>query len=135
MPSTANDEFGAVQKRVDLADREKMLQNEPMIVKFGFDIAENGPSKVSVTNTYPRPRYSGSYQYLYRYRLLCPAEKRQVICDTIPYLINIISRTSHKSCCTASETARSSDGKADPQLVFLKSQTVKTRLQNSVYPD
>ena len=53
MPSTANDEFGAVQKRVDLADREKMLQNEPMIVKFGFDIAENGPSKVSVISNLP----------------------------------------------------------------------------------
>ena len=41
-------EFGAVQKDVNLVDLEnsKMLQNEYLFAKFGFDTAENEPLKV-----------------------------------------------------------------------------------------
>ena len=40
-------ELGAVQKPLDTA-----LQNAPLGAKIGFDTAENGASKVSVTATY-----------------------------------------------------------------------------------
>ena len=49
----ANFECGAVQKRVNLTDLAKMLQNEPLLAKIGCDTAENGPSKIWATNTQP----------------------------------------------------------------------------------
>ena len=50
-----NVECGAMQKRVNLVDLEKMKMdgNEAFIAKFGVDATETGPSKVWVT--YPRP--------------------------------------------------------------------------------
>ena len=56
-------EFGAVQKRVNLVDLEKMLQNEPSVQKRGFDTAENGPSKVWAASNQP-PKALGSNEHL-----------------------------------------------------------------------
>ena len=39
-------EFGAVQKCVHRVDLEKMLQNEYLVAKFGFDTAENESQQV-----------------------------------------------------------------------------------------
>ena len=36
-----------MQRNVNLVDLEKILQNEYLVVKIGFDTAENEPSKVS----------------------------------------------------------------------------------------
>ena len=53
--TTAIFEFGTVQTRVNLVDVEKwhlkMLQNELLVAKLGFDAAENGPSKLWIANT------------------------------------------------------------------------------------
>ena len=40
-------EFGAVQRLLNLVDLEKMLQNEYLLAKIGFDRAEKEPSKVA----------------------------------------------------------------------------------------
>ena len=56
-------EFGAVQKRVNLVDLEKMLQNEPSVQKLGFDTAENRPSKVEAASNQP-PKALGSNEHL-----------------------------------------------------------------------
>jgi hypothetical protein len=42
---SVNFELWVVQKRVHCADLEKMLQNEYLLAKFGFDTAENEPQK------------------------------------------------------------------------------------------
>ena len=39
-------ELGAVRRCVNLVDLEKMLKNEYLIAKIGFDIEEDEPSKV-----------------------------------------------------------------------------------------
>ena len=39
-------ELRATQKRANLADIEKMQQNESFLAKFGFDTAENEPRQV-----------------------------------------------------------------------------------------
>ena len=60
---TRNIEFEVVQKRVNLVDLEKMLQNEPSVQKRGFDTAENGPSKVWAASNQP-PKALGSNEHL-----------------------------------------------------------------------
>ena len=39
-------DFGAVQKCAALVDLKKMLKNEYLLTKIGFDTAENEPSEV-----------------------------------------------------------------------------------------
>ena len=38
-----NLEFRAVRRCVNLVDLEKMLKNDSLLAKIGFDTAENGP--------------------------------------------------------------------------------------------
>ena len=42
--------FGALQKSANLVDLEKLLQNEYLTAKFGFDTAENEPRQVCGTS-------------------------------------------------------------------------------------
>ena len=66
MRNTANLEFEAVRKHVNLVD----LRSRPLAAKIGFDAVENGPSKVWATNSNRRrpPSHSESNKHLCRPR-------------------------------------------------------------------
>ena len=60
-----NFEFGAVQEPVNLIDLEKCRKIRLLFAKIGFDTAENGSSKVSVTNRPPtRPGLKKTFRFI-----------------------------------------------------------------------